>query len=105
MLDATVQRDLQNYINKLEDLLKQIMEDLFVDDLITGCDKLTDVQTLKNTAIQIFRKSGFFLHKWHSNFHGLEKKQPRTKFNRKKPMRSNTWVSNLSRQNIRNEVG
>ena len=51
------------------------MEDLYVDVLITGCDKITDIQTLKNTAIQILKKSGFFLHKWHSNFHDLEKKQ------------------------------
>ena len=51
------------------------MEDLYVDVLITWCDKITDIQTLKNTAIQILKKSGFFLHKWHSNFHDLEKKQ------------------------------
>ena len=51
VLDATVQHHLQNYINKFEELVKQIMEDLYVDDLITGGDKITDVQTLKGTAI------------------------------------------------------
>ena len=51
VLDATVQHHLQNYINTLEELVKQIMEDLYADYLITGGDKITDVQTLKDTAI------------------------------------------------------
>ena len=34
VLDATVQHHLQNYINKFEELVKQIMEDLYVDDLL-----------------------------------------------------------------------
>ena len=50
-LDATAQHQLQNYINKLEELVKWIMEDLYVDDLITGGDKIIDEQTLKGTAI------------------------------------------------------
>ena len=66
VLDATVQYHLQNYI-KFEELVKQIMEDLYVDDLITGGEKITNVQTLKDTAIQIFKEAGFVLHKWHSN--------------------------------------
>ena len=66
VLDATVQYHLQNYI-KFEELVKQIMEDLYVDDLITGGEKITNVQTLKDTAIQIFKEAGFVSHKWHSN--------------------------------------
>ena len=57
VLDATVQHHLQNYINKFEELVKQIMQDLYVDDLITGGDKITDVQTLKDIAIQIFTEA------------------------------------------------
>ena len=34
VLEATVQHHLQNYINKFEELVKQIMEDLYVDDLL-----------------------------------------------------------------------
>ena len=76
VLDATVQHHLQNYINKFEELVKQIMEDLYVDDLITGGEKITNVQTLKDTAIQIFKEAGFVLHKWHSNFPELEENNP-----------------------------
>ena len=48
------------------------MEDLYLNDLITGGDKIIAVQTLSDTAIQIFKEAGFALHKWHSNFPELE---------------------------------
>ena len=48
------------------------MEDLYVNDLITRGDKIIDVQTLSDTAIQIFKEAGFTLHKRHSNFPELE---------------------------------
>ena len=52
------------------------MEDLYVDDLIAGGDKITDAQTLKDTATHIFKKAGSVLHKWHSNFPKLEENNP-----------------------------
>ena len=57
--EATVQYHLQNYINTLKELVKQIMKDLYVDGLITGRDKLTDVEILKDTAIQYSKKQDF----------------------------------------------
>ena len=71
-----VQHHLQNYINTLKELVKQIIENLYVDDLITGRDKITDVQILKDTLIKIFKGAGFVLHKWHSNFPELEENNP-----------------------------
>ena len=56
VIDARVQHHLQNYINTLEDLAKQIMEDICADNLITGGENITDVQILKDTAIQIFKQ-------------------------------------------------
>ena len=44
--------------------------------MITGGDKVTDVQFLKDTAIQVFKEAGFVLHKWHSNFPELEENNP-----------------------------
>ena len=58
-LDAIVQHHLQNYINTLEELVKQKMRDIYVDDLITGGDKITDVKILQDTAIQILKETGF----------------------------------------------
>ena len=56
VIDATVQHHLQNYINTLEDLAKQIMEDIYANNLITGGENITDVQILKDTVIQIFKQ-------------------------------------------------
>ena len=61
VVDATAQHHLQNCITKLEELVKQITEDLHVDDLIAGEDKIIDVQILIDTTIQIFKEAGFVL--------------------------------------------
>ena len=45
--------------------------------IITGGDKITDAQFLKDTAIQVFKEAGFVLHKWHSNFPELEENNPK----------------------------
>ena len=61
VVDATAQHHLQNCITKLEELVKQITEDLHVDDLIAGEDKIIDVQILIDITIQIFKEAGFVL--------------------------------------------
>ena len=76
VLNTTAQHHLQNYTNTLEELVKQIMEDLYVDDLITGGDKVADEQILKDTAIQNFKVTYFFLHKRYLNFPELEENNP-----------------------------
>ena len=48
------------------------MEDLYVNDLITGGEKIIDVQTLSDTATQIFKEAEFTLYKRHSSFPELE---------------------------------
>ena len=63
-------------MDKPEELVKQIIEYLYLDDLITEGDKITDVQTLKDTAIQTFKEAVFVLRKWHSNFPELEENNP-----------------------------
>ena len=52
------------------------MEDLYVNDLIIGGNKVTDVKILKDTAIKIFKDAGSVLHKWHSNCPELEESDP-----------------------------
>ena len=97
VLDAAVQHQLQNYINALEELVKQVMEDLYVDDLVPGGDKIKDVQTLKDTAIQTFKEPGFVLHKWHSDFPELEENHPEQSSTEQTHAKQQ-WVSNLQRQ-------
>ena len=97
VLDAAVQHHLKNYINALEELVKQVMEDLYVDDLVPGGDKIKDVQTLKDTAIQTFKEPGFVLHKWLSDFPELEENHPE-QISTEQAHAKQQWVSNLQRQ-------
>ena len=52
------------------------MEGLYVDDLITGGDKIIDVQTLKPQLYKYSKEVGFVLHKWQLNFPELEENNP-----------------------------
>ena len=52
--------------------LEKISCDLYVDDLITGDTNVENVKHVKETAIEIFQKADFELHKWHSNIPELE---------------------------------
>ena len=72
ILDATLQHHLQKYIDTLKELIKKVMNDFYVDVLISGGDNVTEVKSLKDTPTQIFREAGFVLHKWHSNHPELE---------------------------------
>ena len=47
--------------------VEEIERSLYVDDLISGGQTIQEAQRIKNTAIEIFSKADFTLHKWHSN--------------------------------------
>ena len=53
-------------------LIRKIRDDIYVDDLVTG-EKACMILSLKNSNfIELFKKGGFKLHKWHSNEPNLE---------------------------------
>ena len=54
----------------------EIKDGLYVDDLLTGGCVVEEVHDLKVTAIEIFGKAQFKLHKWHSNVAELEASDP-----------------------------
>ena len=56
------------YLEKVE----KISRDLYLDDLITGDTNVEKAKHFKETAIDIFQKADFELHKWHSNVPELE---------------------------------
>ena len=47
--------------------VEEIERSLYVDDLISGGQTIQEAQRIKDTAIEIFSKADFTLHKWHSN--------------------------------------
>ena len=54
------------------DLVAEIERSLYVDDLISGGQSVSQALPVKETAIEVFNDARFKLHKWHSNVQELE---------------------------------
>ena len=54
------------------DLEAEIERSLYVDDLISGGQSVSQALQVKETAIEVFNDARFKLHKWHSNVQELE---------------------------------
>lgn len=53
-----------------------LCRDMYVDDLVTGCDSLSEAQSLQSQIISLLQKGGFELRKWSSNHPELLRKIP-----------------------------
>ena len=71
---------LEEHLNSLEKEfpleVAEIRDSLYVDDLVSGGNAVEEVERLKETAIEIFDRAQFTLHKWHSNVEELESSDP-----------------------------
>ena len=56
---------------KRHSFIEAISEDMYVDDLVSGSNTIDEFQVIKQKSIELFRKGGFNLHKWHSNIPAL----------------------------------
>ena len=54
------------------DLVVEIEKSLYVDDLISGSESVSQALQVKETAIDVFNDTKFKLHKWQSNVQELE---------------------------------
>ena len=72
LLGGTIAQHMENSRDEYPEEVEKISRDLYVDDLITGDTNVEKVKHLKETAIDIFQKGDFELHKWHSNIPELE---------------------------------
>ena len=45
---------------------------MYVDDLVSGSNTIEEVEVINQKFIELFRKSGFNLRKWHSNILSLQ---------------------------------
>ena len=45
---------------------------MYVDDLVSVGNILSEIEVIKQKSIELFAKGGFNLHKWHSNISLLE---------------------------------
>ena len=72
LLAGTLKQHLETLRTEYPKHVEEIMKSLYVDDIITGEDTVDQVHELKGTAIRVFERAGFELHKWNSNVPELE---------------------------------
>lgn len=66
---------MKEWEEKYLDIVKEIRDGLYVDDLMTGGANAEEVKDKKIKATEIFEDASFKLHKWHSNVEELEDKK------------------------------
>ena len=70
LLAGVLNQHLDAWEDRYPELVKQLREGLYVDDLMTGGVKETGEK--KVMATELFEDATFFIHKWHSNAKELE---------------------------------
>ena len=58
---------LSDYLEKERDIVQRIMDDLYVDDLVSGCNELEEGKALYDRSKAILSEAGFDLRKWVTN--------------------------------------
>ena len=72
LLGGVIKQHLESCRERHPELTDQILNSLYVDDLIGGGTTTAKAQNLKETATTVFQEAKFKLHKWHSNEPSLE---------------------------------
>ena len=72
ILEGNLKEHFQCYTNEYPTLVEAISEDMYLDDLVSSSDTIEEVEVIKQKSIELFRKGGFNLHKWHSNIPSLQ---------------------------------
>ena len=58
--------------HRYPEVVKELRDDLYVDDLMMGGETVPEKKTKKSIAREVFEDATFTLHKWHSNAVELE---------------------------------
>ena len=72
IFESTLKEYFQYHTNEYPTLIEAISEDMYVDYLVSGSNTIEEVEVIKQKSIELFRKGGFNLHKWHSNIPSLK---------------------------------
>ena len=67
ILEGTLKEHFRYDINEYPTLIEAISNDMYIDELVSGSNTIEEVEVIKQKSIELFRKGGFNLHKWHSN--------------------------------------
>ena len=72
LLGGTIETHLENKKEDCAQIVEEITDDIYVDDLVSGANTVEEAKQLKEDAKEIFKDAGFQLHKWHSNTPTIE---------------------------------
>ena len=72
LLGEVLNEHLGHWETKYPEVVKEIRDNLYVDDLITGGESVQSVGTKRLRTVEVFEDATFHLHKWHSNDSTLE---------------------------------
>ena len=75
LLGGVLNEHLKSWEERYLELVKEIRDGLYVDDLMTGGVKVDEVKEKKTKSTEIFNDASFKLHKWHSNASELERRE------------------------------
>ena len=63
ILEGTLKKHFNNYKSVYPELIENIRNDMFVDDLVSGGIMLSEFEVIKQKSIELFDKGGFSLQK------------------------------------------
>ena len=72
ILGATLEKHVNQFMDKYPATVKDLLENTYVDDVQTVGDQQEELERFKKEAVEIMKDGGFSLHKWHSSFPELE---------------------------------
>ena len=72
LLAGVINYHLELWERQYPEIVKEIRDGLYVDELMAGGTTIEVVQTKKAAAVEVFEDASFTLHKWHSNARELE---------------------------------
>ena len=72
LLGGVINQHLDTWDNQHPELIKEIRDGLYVDDLMTGGETVEITAEKKVITTEVFKDASFTIHKWHSNAPKLE---------------------------------
>ena len=73
ILQGTLKERFDNCKSAYPEIIENIKNDMYVDDLVLEGNILYEVEVIKQKSIELFAEGGFNLHKWRSNISLPEK--------------------------------
>ena len=72
LLGGVINQHLEAWEKRHPELIKEIRDGLYVDDLMTGGETVEITAEKKSITTEVFKDASFIIHKWHSNAPELE---------------------------------